>query len=219
MLVLIATVSILLTGCKKDDDSLTVKDIDGNVYKTVVIGTQIWLAENLKTIKYNDGASIPLVTDNTEWKNLATPGYCWYGNDEATNKDVYGALYNWYAVETGKLCPKGWHVPSYDEMIVLDNFVGDNGGGKLKETGTLHWSTPNTGAIDRYGFRALPGGYRNFMTSFGDINTSCAGWTSTPKWGDAYNAYIYIIYHNDEGWNSVIDANKKNGYSVRCLKD
>jgi uncharacterized protein (TIGR02145 family) len=125
-----------------------VSDIDGNYYKTIQIGSQIWMAENLKTTRYNDGSNIPLVTDNTAWSNLTTPGYCWYNNDAATYKNVYGALYNWYAVNTGKLCPSGWHVPSEYEWTLLVNYLGGvyAAGGKLKETGTTHWYSPNAGA-------------------------------------------------------------------------
>lgn len=89
----------------------TVKDIEGNVYHTVTIGIQVWTTENLKTTKYNDGTSISLVTDNSSWEGLNTPAFCWYDNDAKTNKDQYGALYNWFAVKTNKLCPIGWHIP------------------------------------------------------------------------------------------------------------
>jgi uncharacterized protein (TIGR02145 family) len=104
----------------------TVKDIDGNVYKTVTIGKQVWMAENLKTAKYNDGKTIPLVTDNTEWSNLSAPAYCWYNNDIA-NKEVYGALYNWYTVNTNKVCPKGWHIPIDAEWTTLTTYLGGEG--------------------------------------------------------------------------------------------
>jgi uncharacterized protein (TIGR02145 family) len=112
----------------------TVSDVDGNTYQTIQIGTQIWMAENLKTTKYNDETSIPNVTDATEWLNLTTPGYCWYNNDAATYKTPYGAMYNWYAVNTGKLCPAGWHVPSEPEFYVLDDYLGSEGDsvGKIK---------------------------------------------------------------------------------------
>lgn len=105
LLALVVLILIMVTGCKKTDEPETVTDIDGNVYKTVVIGTQTWFGENLKTTRFNDGTEIPEVTDFTEWFNLATPGYCWYENNESLYKDAYGALYNWFAVETGKLCP------------------------------------------------------------------------------------------------------------------
>ena len=104
---------ILINSCSKDEaenNPASITDKDGNVYTSVTIGTQVWMVENLKTTKYNDGTPIPNVTDNTEWSNLTTPAYCWYDND-ITKKNPYGALYNGYAVRTGKLCPTGWHVP------------------------------------------------------------------------------------------------------------
>ena len=116
--------SVLANSCKKDD--LSVKDGDGNTYSTVTIGTQIWLGENLKTTKYNDKTEIPLVTDDTEWEGLTTPGYCWYNNN-SSYKNTYGALYNWYAVNTGKLCPSGWHVPSNTEWTALEDYLIANG--------------------------------------------------------------------------------------------
>ena len=118
-----------------------VTDDDGNVYHSVTIGTQVWMVENLKTTKYNDGTSIPLVTDATDWHNLLTPGYCWNNNDEATYKATYGALYNWYTVNTGNLCPTGWHVPGDAEWTTLTTYLGgeDVAGGKLKEVGITHW--------------------------------------------------------------------------------
>lgn len=208
---------VMAISCKKQsDDPSVIKDGDGNVYTSIKIDTETWINENLKTTKLNDGTAIPLVTDNTEWKNLTTPGYCWYNNDKATYGNTYGPLYNWYAVETGKLCPKGWHVPSWDEMDELDIFL-DNVGGKLKEIGTTHWRTPNTGATDRYGFRALPGGYRD-LPSFGDINSYGAWWTSTERPQTNY-AYIFILIYNTEGWTPHADVPKNFGYSVRCIKD
>jgi len=138
-------------------------DIDGNVYNTITIGTQIWMKENLKTTKYNDGSSIPLVTDNTAWINLSTPGYCWYNNDAATYKSAYGAMYNWYTVNTGKICPPNWHVPTDTQWETLITYLGGKiiAGGKMKETGTAHWTSPNIGATNETGFTALPGGYRH----------------------------------------------------------
>jgi len=142
------------SSCKKKDDNNNptttagkVTDIDGNVYDTVKIGTQIWIIENLKTTKYNDGTSIPMVTDSAAWINLTTPGYCWHKNTSASYKNTYGALYNWYAVNTGKLAPKGWHVPSDAEWTTLITYLGGDSiaGGKMKETGMSHWFSPNTG--------------------------------------------------------------------------
>ena len=119
----------------------SISDVDGNMYKTTQIGTQLWTAENLKTTKFNDGTPISNVTDNTKWESLSTPGYCWYNNDEATYKGTYGALYNWYAVKTDKLCPSGWHVPSNDEWNTLITYLGGEiaAGVKVIETGNTHW--------------------------------------------------------------------------------
>jgi hypothetical protein len=111
--ILMGFLVMLSNSCTKDDDTTTtLEDIDGNVYETVTIGTQVWMTENLKTTHFNDGSAIPLVTVGTEWESLSTPGYCWYDNDAAAYGDTYGALYNWHTVNTGMLCPAGWHVPT-----------------------------------------------------------------------------------------------------------
>ncbi|HEY5141428.1 MAG TPA: fibrobacter succinogenes major paralogous domain-containing protein, partial [Methylococcales bacterium] len=171
-LIIIGATLVLLSSCKKKDSSTsdpttgTVTDHDGNVYKTVKIGQQWWMAENLKTITYNNGISIPLVTDSATWRNLTTPGYCWLSND-ISYKNVYGALYNWYTVNTGKLAPTGWHVSSDAEWTILTDFLGGIGvaGGKLKAIGTIEaatglWFAPNTDATNESGFSALPAGVR-----------------------------------------------------------
>ena len=194
----------------------TVKDIDGNVYKTVTIGKQVWMAENLKTTKYNDGTSIPLVTDSTAWKALRTPAYCWYNNDIA-NKEIYGALYNWYAVKTNKLCPSGWHVPNDAEWTTLTTYLGDVNvsGGKLKETGTTHWKNPNTGADNSSGFTALSGGYRFFNGTFFYNGYLGYWWCS-----EEYNANNAWFRNLSSSSNSVgrYDYNKNGGFSIRCLR-
>jgi len=213
---------LLLTGCKKEDIN-TITDSDGNIYTTITIGTQVWMVENLKTTKYNDGTEIPPITDNTEWKNTTAAAYCWYGN-EITNKDPYGALYNWYAVNTGKLCPQGWHVPSESEWTVLVNFLGGESvaGGKLKTTGTIEegdglWYQPNVDATNETGFSALPGGARG-GGGFSDINWGGIWWTSTAYPSDrAY--YFYINNYNGTVGDSDTGIAKYNGYSVRCLKN
>ena len=105
-------------------DGSNITDYDGNSYNTVQIGNQVWLAENLKVKHYSDGESIPLVTNSGSWAALSTPGYCWYNNNEAAYKNTYGAIYNWYTVNTGKLCPSGWHVPSHTEWTTLTSFRG-----------------------------------------------------------------------------------------------
>lgn len=201
----------------------TITDADGNVYNTVIIGTQVWTAENLKTTKYNDGSNIPLVTDNTSWGNLTTPGYCWYNNDAANHKNVYGALYNWYAVNTGKLCPAGWHVPSDTEWTTLTDYLGGESvaGGKLKSTGTIEdgtglWHRPNPGATNETGFTAVPGGYRYVDGTFCNIGSDGQWWSSTATFST--DALCRFMLCNN---NSVSSSyyNKKKGNSVRCVRD
>ena len=202
----------------EQENTVIVKDIDGNVYKTVRIGSQTWMAENLKATKYNNGTPIPLATTDTEWSNLSTPGYCWYLNDEATYKNIYGALYNWYTVNTGKLCPTDWHVPSDSEWTILTTYLGGESvaGGKMKETGTIHWIAPNVGATNTSGFTGLPGGNRLDDGTFGAVGYY-GYWVSTTEvdtsteWGRDL----------DRGDSKIrrITYPKKNGFSVRCLKD
>jgi uncharacterized protein (TIGR02145 family) len=205
----------------------SVNDNDGNTYATVTIGSQVWMAENLKTTKYNDNTAIPLVTDNTAWSNLSSHGYCWYDNEEATYKNTEGALYNWYAVNTGKLCPAGWHVPTDAEWHVLvlsldpdsrnDIVESMLAGGKLKEAGTVHWLGPNIGATNETGFTALPAGYRDFGTGhFFNISNSEGWWWSSNE-SDINNAINRVIGNGTLIF--IIEGNKKAGHSVRCLKD
>ena len=198
----------------------SVSDIDGNSYATVSIGTQIWMTENLRVTKYSDGTAIPLITDNDSWSNALTPGYCWYNNDEATFRNPYGALYNWYAANTGRLCPTGWHLPSDAEWTILTNFLGDLtlAGGKLKESGTAHWSSPNTGATNEIGFSHLPGGYRTYNSGAAFYSLGIGGslWSSTSNnttqaWERAVQNFSAAIL--------VISAEKAYGVSVRCLKN
>jgi len=206
-----------MTGCEKDEVTTgTVTDIDGNVYKTVKIGTQWWMAENLKVTKYSDGTTIPLVTDSIAWFNLISDGYCYYKNDHAY-KDTYGALYNWGAVSTGKLAPAGWHVPDEKDWIKLRDHLGgkDIAGGKLKETGTLHWTSPNTGATNESGFTALPAGTRSQWANFQNIGLLGEWWSSSEyeeavvcAATDYYTAYFALM----------MPEIKKMGLSVRCIK-
>ncbi len=191
-------------------------DIDGNVYHTVTIGNQTWMVENLKTVRYNDGTSIPLITGEITWGNLTTPAYCWYNND-AAYKNIYGALYNWYAVNTGKLCPKGWHVPTVAEWTKLEAFLGygKNVGGKLKEAGTDHWESPNANATNEAGFTALPGGLR-VSSGFHYIRSYGYWWSSTEIYDEF--AWSQELEYN----SSYLDysyVSKYCGYSVRCIKD
>jgi uncharacterized protein (TIGR02145 family) len=201
-----------------------VTDVDLNVYKTVTIGTQIWMTENLKTTKYRDGSEIPRVTDNTEWSSLTTGAYCWYKNDETKYRNLYGAYYNFYAVNTGKLCPTGWHVPTDTEWTELTNYLGGNTtGGKLKEAGTIFssppglWNHPNTDATNETGFIARPGGERSNAGSF-SLDGYYGNWWSSrePSQSSAWYRSMASM-HGDVGrmWGD----NKKQGFSVRCTKD
>lgn len=194
----------------------TMTDIDGNIYKTITIGSQTWMAENLKVTHYNDGTAIPYPTES-EWGNLTTGALCNYENSQI-NSETYGRLYNWHTVNTGKLCPTGWHVPSDVEWTTLTDYLDGiyNAGGKLKEIGTIHWESPNEGAINSSGFTAIPGGARNFVGIFGSIGFFGGWWSSSEVGPD--NAYgrsmdFDKIEVGRSSWPKQV------GFSVRCVKD
>jgi uncharacterized protein (TIGR02145 family) len=195
-------------------------DIDGNIYNTVIIGNVAWMAENLKTTKYNDNTRIPNVTVNSDWSSLSTPGYCWYNNDAASGQNKFGAFYNWYAVNTGKLCPTGWHVPSEADWTALTDCLGGdiNAGGRLKEVGTLHWMSPNEGATNDFGFTALPGGYRTGLSAGNFRALGYIGWWWASTESDVIWARSRTIAF-DVSEIAKGQGYKKNGYSVRCVKD
>ena len=203
-----------------------VTDGDGNVYNIVTIGTQVWMKENLKTTKYNDGTTIPNVTDNATWAGLGTDAYCWYKNDAATYKATYGALYNWYAVNKGKLCPAGWHVPTdvewhslilyMDPAAILGSVESSLAGGKLKETGLTHWLTPNSGATNESGFTALPGGCRLSDATFTDVGFRGYWWGSTES--STPSAYYRTMNYLDVYVLRDIFS-KQYGLSVRCVRN
>ncbi|HRZ48558.1 MAG TPA: FISUMP domain-containing protein [Bacteroidales bacterium] len=193
-------------------------DTDGNHYPVVSIGTQTWMAENLKTSRYNNGTAIPVVTDSTAWVSLSTGACCWYNNDSATYAATYGSLYNWHAVNNGNLCPTGWHVPTDAEWTVLTDFLGGESvaGGPLKETDTLHWNSPNTGATNSSGFTALPGGYRNYGNGHFNHVGYHGYWWSSSAYLSTY-AWFRRLYYI--GSNVTRDFYSKTyGFSVRCIK-
>jgi uncharacterized protein (TIGR02145 family) len=202
-----------------DFEFIDCTDSEGNHYPVVTIGTQTWMAENLKTTKNNNSSAIPLVTDNGVWTNLSTPAYCWYENDSSTYGSVYGALYNWFAVETGNLCPTGWHVPTDAEWTILIDFLGGESvaGGPLKETGTSHWKSPNTGATNSSGFTALPGGYRYYsignFSGLGNVGT----WWSSTAYSSTYAWSRGLYYSSSNVYRD--DYSKRTGFSVRCVMD
>ncbi len=204
----------------KTFNSETVTDADNNIYNNVTIGSQIWMTENLKTTKYNDGTAIPLVRDSDDWMGLSTPAYCWYNNDSLNYKSVYGALYNWYAVNTEKLCPDGWHIPNDMDWNTLKQYIGQDAGSKLTE-GAYDLDSPilytnsisQTEASNETGFSARFSGIRTSESYF--YTGSCELWSRTED--DLQNARIVSI---SSGYDVLpISENKKNGLGVRCVKD
>lgn len=196
-------------------------DFDGNVYNSVMIGNQIWMKENLKTTKYNDGTPIPLVTENYSWSNQNTPGYCWY-NNEVTYKNPYGALYNWYTVRANQLCPTGWHVSTKNEWIILNDYLGGAGiaGGKLKEEGLSHWHSPNLGATNESGFTAVGSGIRlDYMKDYAFMGDGNIWWSIVEDQPE--NAWRWSVFYEriDVGDNGGIPVEGKLGCSIRCVKD
>jgi uncharacterized protein (TIGR02145 family) len=195
-------------------------DIDGNVYNTTIMGDQVWMTQNLKTTRFYDNSKIPLIADNSTWAALSTPGYCWYANDEYANRPIFGALYNWFAVNTDKLCPFGWHIPSEKEWVTLTYYLGGDSiaSGKLKEVGADHWSSPNAGASNDFGFTALPGGYRTGLAAGSFRTKKYYGWwwsaTETDETGARARLMTYDVSEIAAGTGL-----KNNGYSVRCVKD
>jgi uncharacterized protein (TIGR02145 family) len=216
----------------------TVTDADGNVYTTVKIGNQVWTVENLKTTKCNDGTPIPLITEPSEWTTYdgnKKPAYCWYDNDVAY-KSLYGALYNWYAVNTGKLAPKGWHVSTDADWSVLEKYLIDNGydWDTTKEDHTIAksmaaktnwaWASPkDSGTIgndsstnNRSGFSALPGGFRLISGNFRNIGTTGRWWSATEY--DTSQAWRYNLRYDSDNLSRDFYL-KGCGFSVRLLKD
>jgi uncharacterized protein (TIGR02145 family) len=197
----------------------SVTDIDGNVYETVLIGDQWWMAENLKTTRFEDGSVIPNVTDNTAWTQLTTPAWCNYDN-LIINDGIYGKLYNWYTtVDTRSLCPAGWHVPTNAELTVLSDYLGGQqvAGGKMKSTGTQYWASPNFAATNESGFSGLPGGYRHGPNGEFHYTGAFSFWWSSTEISTTDAWYCYLINSNKIASRSVFL--KLDGYSVRCLRD
>jgi uncharacterized protein (TIGR02145 family) len=209
-------------------------DYDGNRYKSVIIGAQEWMIQPLRTTHYADGTAIPLVTDDTLWLADTTGAHCWYNNDKENMKEVYGALYNWYAVNNGHTLPyflrmgvqsMGWIVPAradWDALIAAMGYTDLNGGSPMKEIGWKHWSYDNTGATDDIGLRIRAHGNRHVDTEDFDVH----GYTSqriysdmwTSEQVDADDAYaVYQCSHFDdfEDWTH----DKYGGMAVRCMRD
>lgn len=197
-----------------------VTDYEGESYNTVKIGTQIWMSENLKVNYLNDGTEIPLIIEDSEWEDLGSPAYCWYNNDHTTYSNS-GAIYNWHVVNTGKLCPTGWHVPTDQDWYELSNYLGGDlvAGGKLKEIGTTNWDSPNTGATNSIGFTALPSSNRSSKGVFGKIiGNNSVWWSATEDENNDKHTWCRSLYY-DQIKLSRYSNNKNNGFSVRCIKD
>ncbi len=199
-------------------EKLVVKDIDGNSYNTITIGKQVWMKNNLRTTTYNDGASIDLVTDDSQWRDNNAGAFCWYGNHEPTYGGTYGALYNWHAVGSGKLCPEGWHVPSHEEWAILENYINSQG---YSEVGTAlkssyGWDYDGNGN-DAFNFEGLPAGYRHPNTGFFYfVKEGAFWWTSSEQSDDL--AWSRSTSHNSNQLQKT-STFKNYGFSVRCIRD
>jgi uncharacterized protein (TIGR02145 family) len=232
ILIIISGVLWMLTNRCKKDEATTVTDIDGNIYNTVTIGTQVWMAENLKTTKYCNGDLIGTTAPATLNIGLEpNPKYQWAYDGNEINAATYGRLYTWHTVtDSRNICPVGWHVPTDAEwhtlILYLDNsasltlYESTTAGSTLKEAGTAHWPSPNTGATNESGFTALPGGYRYNNGAFYGFGSCCIWWGSTEVPTNDGNAWIRVL-QDIVSSSSVGRDNgcKVGGYSVRCLKN
>jgi uncharacterized protein (TIGR02145 family) len=199
----------------------TMTDQQGNVYKTIVIGTQEWMAENLKTTIYRNGNAIANVTGNNQWADLTTGAWCYYNNNSQYDCP-YGKLYNWYAVaDSRNVCPTGWHVPTDAEWTTLTSFLGGEtvAGGKMKSTGLQYWFSPNQAATNESGFSGLPGGYRYYggSYSFGSVGSGGDWWSSTQS--SSPNAWSRGLGYSSGSAGRYDVGSKRAGFSVRCLRD
>jgi uncharacterized protein (TIGR02145 family) len=203
-------------------------DQEGNVYKTIVIGTQEWMAENLNTSIYRNGDAIPTNLDNAAWQNTTSGAWAYYNND-AGNACPYGKLYNWYTcVDARGLCPVGWHVPADAEWTVLTNYLGgyEVAGGKMKTTGTLEeaeglWYPPNVEATNSIGFSGVPGGFRLVNGDYGYLGYLGHWWSASVTMFPNEPGYAWYCALDSfvSGGNLWSDGSKQFGFSVRCLKD
>ena|SRR5687767_7340503 len=197
-------------------DTTSVTDIDGNVYQTIIIGSQCWMVENLKVTRYRNGDPIPNITNNSTWMGLLTGAYCNYNND-TSNTNTYGMLYNWHAAaDSRNIAPLGWHVPNDSDLTILENYLGGSlvAAGKMKVTS---FNVPVWDGNNSSGFKLLPTGYRECADgSFGYIGSCTMLWSTTEfNSDDAWERDIYS--GTDESYRNSIDKNM--GFSIRCVKD
>lgn len=219
---LAAMVLVVAFSCRKETSSVqssgnsSENSIQQNKIASVTIGAQVWMVKNLDVSHYRNGDTIPEVKDRVQWAKLTTGAWCWYNNNSDTGA-VYGKLYNWYAVHDPRgLAPEGWHVSSDSEWRVTEKLLGGTTGGKVKETGTVHWTDPNVDATNSTGLTGLPGGYRSFTGQFCYINYLGLWWTSSEY--DTKNAWYrrMLCYSNFLDWWRFP---KTMGFSVRCIKN
>jgi len=209
---------IFILGACQNKETQTLKDIDGNIYRTVKIGNQVWMAENLKVTRYKNGDVIPNISVNSDWKYAQTGALCDYKND-TLNVAAYGKLYNWFAVNDSRnIAPEGWHIPTEAELDTLINFLkGDTiAAGKLKETGNSHWLTENRKSDDITGFSARPGGYRFADGAFHTKGSNGYWWLRNSSYEMyAFTPRLYKLFAD-----ITRDEQYKNyGFYVRCIKD
>lgn len=200
-----------------------ITDIEGNIYKTVIIGSQQWMAENLKVTKYNDGTVIKQVEVEADWRYNDSAAWCYYNND-AANNIKHGKLYNWNVIDKSKngnrnVCPVGWHVPSGSDWETLGNTLGGVfvAGGKLKMKDTTDWNSPSNGSNSSL-FSAYPSGVRNVHGSFEGVGNVAQWWSSDEEIYNNMNAKTLIIYYINNQFSLYNDF-KYSGSSIRCIKD
>jgi uncharacterized protein (TIGR02145 family) len=229
-ILIIATILLVISSCKKNDvgpgsgphnvlpsktDSSRVTDIDGNIYDTIKIGTQVWLQQDLKTTHYRDGSPIPLITNDSAWSKLTNGAYCNYNND-TTSASVYGRLYNWYVISNpAGICPAGWHIPTDSEWTVLITYLGGDSIAGASMKATTMWAS-NTGATNSSGFSGFPTGCRFYNGSFIDMGVLGLFWSAS-AYNDNVAWYQTLNYRNSELVPDVIL--KQAGFSCRCIKD
>ena len=219
-LIIIAFTIILENSCKKGEDDI-IKDVDGNVYTSVIIGTQEWMVENLKTTRFSNGDVIETThPSRLDISAEVSPLYQWAPDDNESNISTYGRLYTGYvAIDSRNVCPTGWHVPTDDEWMILSEFLGGSAiaGGKLKEAGTTHWAAPNTGATNETGFSSLPSGGRpNSFCCLGNYgNYWCSYLGGSGAW--VYGLLWEMSYSGS--WTGHESNPLDSGWSIRCLKD
>jgi uncharacterized protein (TIGR02145 family) len=210
------------------NEGMPIRDIDGNVYRIIMTESGVWMAENLKTFRFNDGTPLEYIRDNKDWVKTKIPAYGWY-KAEVEYAETYGAIYNWHAVAKGKLCPQGWHVPTEEEWNDLMDYAGGSdrslyNPAKLKEAGTAHWNAPNVGATNDIHFTALPTGEINFFSFEEGPGIRTNWWTSTEDTNnlepghESTNAAIVGLSYNFQS-KTLGTYQKEAALPVRCKMD